>query len=226
MFISLGILHEWFTEGLMHEEFLSKLEKGVENKWQAKIGRNVRESINLTLVEYLGKPLNDLLHFLEHEYRLHCVSSNISSCLATFPLEYVYFNGSRTSNRMTKRLPFGENVRGKKAYESILYYFTSSDLTPDAIYKMGKERLDALYSEAVKIAMNYTGKNVDEAIGLYKQMLSNQSNFFNDAPFPANESGDDAFRNCNGLVDARMFCPKRYKAFEKWSSFVRGRSEP
>lgn len=40
--------------------------------------------------------------------------------------------------------------------------------------------------------------------------------YFNDQPFPANESGKEAVVKCNDLKSAEAYCPKRYKAMKAW----------
>ena len=207
---------------MTQDKFLRGLDVGVQNKWLADNGESIRREIDSTLIKYVGEPLNTLLDFLKNEHRLYCVPSNISSGLATLPLDYVYKNGIRTSNRTTRKLPFGEPLSGKKAYQSILYYFTTNNLTAEEIHRIGNEQLHVLYPEAKKIAINYFGKNENKSVISFKQKLNNQSSYFNDAPFPTNESNDEAFTNCSSLEKAKIFCPKRYEAFEKWSSFVEG----
>lgn len=40
--------------------------------------------------------------------------------------------------------------------------------------------------------------------------------YFNDQPFPNNETGKEAFVKCNDLKSAEAYCPKRYKAMKAW----------
>jgi len=40
--------------------------------------------------------------------------------------------------------------------------------------------------------------------------------FFNAQPFPANESGEDAFFLCVSEQTSRLFCPTRWRAMQKW----------
>lgn len=47
-------------------------------------------------------------------------------------------------------------------------------------------------------------------------MLTNQSNYYNDEPFPENESNADAYKRCSNKEDARIYCPKRWEAAEEW----------
>lgn len=182
------------------------------------------ESVKETLVEYFGRPIVEVLNFLKHVYRPHCVSSNIASGLANLPLKYIYVNDTKTDRPTTQKLPFGEKLNGSKAYERILYFFTTSeDYTPDRVYDLGQEKLKMLYPEAIKAAGNVTGKSGNDAVESFKKILNNQSSFFNDAPFPANESNEFAFGKCTSMAEAKIYCPKRYEAFQTWSAFVRGK---
>ena len=45
------------------------------------------------------------------------------------------------------KLPTGEPLDGKKAYEIIMPYFTTVDLTPDDVHNLGFEMLNKLYPE-------------------------------------------------------------------------------
>ena len=181
------------------------------------------ESVNSTLVEYVGRPLAELIHYLKYEYRSHCVPNNISSGLASLPIKYIYINASETQTKTTQKLPSGESLDGRRSYERILYYFTTSeDLTPDKIHELGKEKLKTLYPEAEKAAENETGKSGEDAVARFKKILNDQSSYFNDAPFPSNESNEIAFEKCTNLSQAKIFCPKRHEAFQKWSAYVRG----
>ena len=40
--------------------------------------------------------------------------------------------------------------------------------------------------------------------------------FFNDGPFPVNESGEDAYMKCYDTLGALNHCPERWKALERW----------
>ncbi len=217
-------MKEWFVESLLIEEYYEKVTQNHRQKWIENFGKSIIDSVNTTLTKYIGKPLTQLVHFLKYEYRSYCVPNNISSGLASLPLKYIYINGSRTQNQTTQKLPFGEKLNGSKSYENILYYFTTSeDLTPDKIHELGQIKLKTFYAEAIKAAENETGKSGKDAVDNFKKTLNDQSSFFNDAPFPANESNEFAFEKCTNLTQAKIFCPNRYEAFQKWSAFVRGK---
>ena len=78
----------------------------------------------------------------------HCVPSNVSSGLAGLPVEYVYTDGVPDKSQVTtKVLPTGEKLDGKKAYEKIMPYFTTTSITPDQVFEMGEKMLKKLYPQ-------------------------------------------------------------------------------
>ena len=78
----------------------------------------------------------------------HCVSSTVSSGLASLPLPFVYVNNTADKSRPTnKSLPTGEKLDGKKSYEQIVSYFTTNSMSPDEINKLGFEMLNELYPQ-------------------------------------------------------------------------------
>ena len=85
--------------------------------------------------------------YLELEHSLHCVPSNVSSGLASLPLDFVWFNGTKnTSWPTSKMLPNStEELSGKRAYSMILPYFTTNEMTPLEVHQLGKDQLKALY---------------------------------------------------------------------------------
>lgn len=193
-------------------------------KWRKDFGKSILDSAISTLVEYFGKPLSKLIHFFKYEYQTYCVPSQISSGLASLPLKYIFINGSQTRTRTTLILPYGEKLNGSKSYERILYYFTTSeDLTPEKIHQLGKQQLKVLYAQALKAAEIETGKSGKDAVDSFKKILYDQSGFFNAQAFPQNESNELAFAKCTDLPKAKLFCPKRYEAFQKWSANTRGK---
>ena len=88
-----------------------------------------------------------LLHrYLENEHIRHCVPSNVSSGLATLPLNYVWTDQSENKSWPTVRtLPTGEALNGPKAYSLIMSYFTTNDMTPLEVHELGKKQLNILY---------------------------------------------------------------------------------
>lgn len=55
----------------------------------------------------------------------------------------------------------------------------------------------------------------------FREKLADRSNYFNDEPFPSNESDDNAHKRCSNIKDARKYCPKRWEAAEKWWAAAR-----
>ena len=55
----------------------------------------------------------------------------------------------------------------------------------------------------------------------FRKILTNQSSFYNDAPFPQIESNSTAHKHCTDLTKARKYCPERYKSLLKWMSTCR-----
>ena len=67
------------------------------------------------------------------------------------------------------------------------------------------------------MAKNVTGfENESVAIERFKVHLSDRSQYFNEKPFPQNESFEEARKNCQGIANAKKFCPKRWQAMQAW----------
>ena len=202
-------------------KWLADLEKSASEAWEKEHKKSVRASINDALVEYLGKPLDSLLNYLEFNHSQYCVPSNTSSGLATLPLPFIYKNGINTGIKTIGKLPSGEPLSGKRAYEMILPYFTTNQMTPDEVYDLGEKMLNQLYPRAVEIAKKITGERDEgKAVEDFKKRLEDQSMFFNDEKIPENESNKDAFSKCTSMETAKIYCPKRYKAMLTWFDYV------
>ena len=74
----------------------------------------------------------------------------MSSGLAKLPIAHVYLNGNKTNQTTDPYLPDGTPLNGSKAYEHMLSYFTTTNITPDEVHALGYEMIDKLYSQ-VKI---------------------------------------------------------------------------
>ena len=61
--------------------------------------------------------------------------------------------------------------------------------------------LHRLYQHAVLIAKTITRKDKDEeAVTEFKKYLNSSELYFNEHPFPDNESNEEAFLKCNNVV--------------------------
>ena len=215
---------ESYTLPMRKAAFLGSLESNAETEWKQKSGgSSVRESINKALLDYVGVPIHNMLDYLKNKYSQYCVPSNISSGLASLPLPYIYKNGVNTGIETTRRLPNNQTLNGTQAYETILPYFTTTDMNADQIYDLGKTMLDKLYVQAKEIAKDYFNES-DEgvAVAKFKTMLNNQSMFFNDEELPLNETEGPAFTDCLDEESAKINCPQRYKGMLKWIARAEG----
>ena len=80
----------------------------------------------------------------------HCVPNNISSGLFNRPLKYIYTDGKPNMSEPTvQNLSTGEILRGPQTYVSILSYFTTTDMTPDEVYKKGWEMVNKTYPQVL-----------------------------------------------------------------------------
>ena len=71
--------------------------------------------------------------------------------------------------------------------------------------------------QAVDFAKETTGKaNEADAIKTFRELINSQKMFFNHETFPTNESNEIAFEKCSSVAGARLFCPNRWEAMEKW----------
>ena len=96
----------------------------------------------------VSKIFNAVHRYLQYEHYLYCVPSNVSSGLANLPLDNVWFNGTENSSWPTDKtlaLAPGKTLNGKQTYSWILPYFTTNEMTPDDVYKLGYEQLNKLY---------------------------------------------------------------------------------
>jgi len=126
-------------DSILNEPFVAKIAQNplpeswneTAKIWLQEYGKTLTQSLREALVRYLGVPLVDLFNYLAKDHQSNCVPSNVSSGLATRPVSYVYNNGIIDRSRpTTKSLPTGERVDGKKAYERILTFFTTTYTTP------------------------------------------------------------------------------------------------
>lgn len=101
-----------------------------------------------------------IFRYLEKEHMRHCVPSNISSGLSNRPLKYVYKNGKPDMSQPTVRnLSTGEILNGPRTYTSILSYFTTTDMTPDEVYKKGWEMVNQTYPQVPRDEFVFSVRN-------------------------------------------------------------------
>ncbi|KAL9986429.1 hypothetical protein ACROYT_G000576 [Oculina patagonica] len=214
-----GVLNETYVKVALDDDYYSNITDDMKNQWKNDHnGKTVKESLSDYLVEYMGKPMNQLLRYLEDDYSRYCVPSNVSSGLASLPLAHVWFDGKENTSWPTKtKLSTGDKLDGKKAYAMILPYFTTNDMTPMQVQNLGKEQLSLLYPLAVEAAKGDTGEdNKTEAIKQFRNKLDAPDNFFNVDPFPDNESDSKAHARCSSIDGAKKHCPMRWKALQSW----------
>ena len=121
------------------------------DKYQRKTKKHNRSFIELELTRewlvYGNERRCFHFRYLELNHSLYCVPSNVSSGLASLPLDFVWFNGTKnTSWPTSKMLPnTNEELSGKRAYSMILPYFTTNEMTPVEVHQLGKDQLKELY---------------------------------------------------------------------------------
>ncbi|KAK3747768.1 hypothetical protein QZH41_008800 [Actinostola sp. cb2023] len=147
-----GIFRDYYVERILSPSFLSKINDDIQELllWRQKYKKPVNESLREFVLQFLGKPIDRLFKFLKGEYKSHCVPSTVSSGFSSLPLPYVYVNGTpNVSQPTTGKLPTGERLNGSKAYEYIMSYFTTNDMTPDDVFHIGNDTLHNLYPQTM-----------------------------------------------------------------------------
>ena len=86
---------------------------------------------------------------------LYCVPSNVSSGLNDLPLSHIYFNGTKTDQKTSPFLPTGERLNGRKTYEKLVAFYTTTNLTSDEIYNLGWKQINSIYSKVGISGINY-----------------------------------------------------------------------
>lgn len=139
-----GVLDEWCVTLYLEPKYLANLDSRVNARWRDEhSGQTVKEAIREALMKGFGEPVLNLIHFLEYEHSRHCLPSTVASGLANLPVDFVYTDGvPDLGNRTTKVLPgTGRELHGRETYRMILSYFTTFNITPDAIYDEGIKQL-------------------------------------------------------------------------------------
>lgn len=74
----------------------------------------------------------------------------------------------------------------------------------------------------MEAAKTDTGQaNETEAIKRFRNKLDSSDNYFNDQPFPDNESDRNAYTLCSSIDGAKKYCPMRWKAIQNWFNEAR-----
>jgi len=109
--------------------------------WIEKYGKNMSDSLCDSVIKFVGTPLVSLFEYLENDHMTHCVPGNVSSGLGTRPVDYVYFNGTRTSKKTNQTLDGTEKImKGKEAYKEIISYFTTTSYSPGKCRSFSQSR--------------------------------------------------------------------------------------
>jgi len=214
-----GVLDEGYVEDALKDDYYSDLTDEMKKEWRDKhSGKTVKQSLSEYLVEYMGKPMNQLLRYLQYEHYIYCVPSDVSSGLASLPLAHVWVDGNENTSWPTNtKLSTGDQLNGTETYAMILPYFTTNEMTPMDVHKLGVEQLAKLYPQAIEAAKNATKlDNETEAIEEFKKKLNASDNYFNDKPFPGNESDNEAHERCRSIEKAKKYCPERWTALQSW----------
>lgn len=222
-----GIVREWYVSKFYTPSFYYNISNELTKKYIEKHKKNVTEYIQEAVQVYVGNSLKILLDYLEFDHYLYCRPDNVGGAgLSALPLSFIYYNGSLTSNKTIKYLPFCNEekciLNGSKAYEQVIGYYTTKDIHPTEVNKLGWENLNRLYPQVIEIATKETNEiNSTLAVEKFKILLKNLSlSFFHDEPLPENETRGDAFRNCATAATAEINCPTRWKAMMKWFEFA------
>lgn len=224
-----GISGEWYASSFFEWSFYENISTEVDEEIKKEHGKNASVYIQSSIELYIGQAVERLLKYLEFEHYLYCRPNNDSSGggLSALPIDVIYYNGSVISGSKTD--PFlpnctglGCRLDGKKAYAAILGYFTTKNIHPNDVHKLGWENLGKLYPQVIEIAKNVTNlANETAAVDAFKLILTNLSiSYFHDTPLPENETKGEAFTKCTDEESAKKYCPTRWKAMMKWFSFA------
>ena len=104
----------------------------------------------------------------------------------------------------------------------VLGYYTTKDIHPSDVSKMGWDSVKRIYPQMVDIAKKITNiTEEDKAVKVFQGVLRDlKSSYFNTEPLPVNQSSGDAFMKCVSDESAQKYCPKRWEAMMKWFRFA------
>ncbi|XP_020917030.1 uncharacterized protein LOC110254389 isoform X2 [Exaiptasia diaphana] len=220
---SSAVLDEEYVQVFLEPRFLVELNKGVSEQWEKDKGRSIQDSLRSALIEGFGKPLLELIAYLEFKHIRHCPPDSVASGLSDLPLDYVYVDGDPDVNqKTTKTLPgTGKRLDGKETYRVIMSYFTTSDITPEQVYKEGLKQLNIFMPQVIDIAKQITkNPNETDAIEEFQKTLNDRPQWHNKEQFPENESNSDAYKKCIDAQSAQKYCPKRWAAVQDWGRYI------
>ncbi|KAK3699407.1 hypothetical protein QZH41_018565 [Actinostola sp. cb2023] len=191
-------------------------------EWKRRHNSTLEQSVKRVIVEHVGRPLDELMYYLKNVHPLNCIPKGVIHGLASRPVRYVYYNGSRTNQRTRPYLDAGEIMHGSGAYGQILSYFTTLPYSPGTVNRIGWKMVRQLYAQTIEVAKNITGiHNTDEAVREFTKYINRPEMFLNEKPFPANESDQRAHDICSNVQAAKKFCPVRYATMQKWFKVAR-----
>lgn len=189
--------------------------------FEEKYGATMENKMSEQIVKYIGSPIKKFVNFLDTNYSRYCVPSSVVSGLANLPLKKVWLDQNETSQATTQVLPTGEKLDGKKSYDMILPYFTTSkNYTAKMVNELGEKQKDKLYKQAVEIARQITNKSESEVVAEFKEDLNSAKHYFNTSVIPDNENDEEGGRRCFDMASAKKNCPVRYKAMQDWFEYV------
>merc|ERR550519_3165732 len=77
MFNETGVWKEKYTQEMLSPAYYSDLTAAMKEEWKKSHGdKSVEESVKGYLLEYIGKPIAELLRYVEEEHLRHCVPSS------------------------------------------------------------------------------------------------------------------------------------------------------
>jgi len=216
------VLNEWFASNFLDANMVPKLlTAAVKNAWLKEKGKTVSQSLKDALVSGVGKPVLKLIDYLEFNHSIHCLPNDLSSGLGNLPVSHIYVNGT-PGERTTKKMPLtGAPLSGKDTYKKILYYFTTSDISPEQINTEGEKQLSFFYNQSIQIAKKMINNAVDEkdAVKKFRKYLESDVMWHGTLKFPENESNEAAYKKCISHETAKQYCPVRWKSIMIWADY-------
>jgi len=81
--------------------------------------------------------------------------------LASLPLAHVWVDGNENTSWPTNtKLSTGDQLNGTETYAMILPYFTTNEMTPMDVHKLGVEQLAKLYPQVCTILHLFLGLSI------------------------------------------------------------------